>query len=116
MLTDPQTLTVNAVAKTLARVEQTGSRANYATQDELFSLVVSHQRSGQKTESLMKYTQKAVVSDPLTAVNDFQELGIQIKFTRPDFGFSQTQVEQLWAAIKAHIDNTMIGKIYGRES
>lgn len=117
-LSDPQTITVNAVAQTMPRVTSgPGQSSLYQKPDESYKFQVSHQaaKSGD-TRSLMRYEQRAIAQDPISSENVYKTLGVQIVFIKPEYGFTQTQLEQLWAAIKTHIDNTMIGKIFGGES
>lgn len=116
-LSDPQTVTVNAVAKVMPRVILQGTSAKYMLGDESFTLDISHQKSKDgRIRSMAKITQRAVVADPLTNVNDYETLGFHVVIDRPSYGFSQTQVEQLVTGFKTWLDNTMVGKLFGQES
>lgn len=120
MLTDPQSVTVNAVAQSLPRVSSNGTSAIYQKADQTFKLEVSHMgtKKGTKTRkrSLVRFTERAVVADPLTAVNDYDTAAISIVIERPEFGFTTTRIDQLWAGLKAAIDSAMITKLCGDES
>lgn len=117
MLADPQVLTVNAVDKTMPRIETGNRRSLYQTSDELFSAEVSHQSTGKgRVRSLNKFTEKAVVTDPLSEENDYDNFYFQIVLDRPSAGFTITQIQQLWAAIKSHMDDAYIAKMFGQES
>lgn len=116
MFADPQVVTVNAVAQSMARVLISGQSATYQKSDGTFKLTVSHQISKQRIRSMVRIDQKAVVPDPLTAVNDFEVLSFYFVIDRPEFGFSSTQVDQLVAGLKTWLDSTAIGKLYGLES
>jgi hypothetical protein len=65
---------------------------------------------------MARLDQKAVVADPLTAVNDYETLSAYIVIDRPLAGFTSTQVEQLITGFKTWLDATAIGKLYGQES
>lgn len=118
-LADPQSITVNAVAKSMPRILTEGSHSFYQMSDQTFSLDVRHRtvKRAQKSRvvSLVTFTQRKVVADPLTAVNDYETLASSVQFDRPEAGFTATEMDQQWAGLKAWADTTMIGKLYGRE-
>jgi len=116
MLTDPQIVTVNAVAKSMPRVLMDGQSATYQNSDETFKLKVSHQKSNTRVRSMVRIDQRAIVPDPLTSVNDWETLGFYFVIDRPEVGFSSTQVDQLITGLKTWLDSTMIGKLFGQES
>lgn len=115
-LADPQTVTVNSVAKSLALIIRDGQKAVYMTSDGLFKLTVSHQASKDRVRSQVQIEQKAIVADPLTAVNDYDFLKFYCVFDRPNSGFSLAQEQQLIAGFQAWLDSTMVGKIVGQEA
>jgi len=115
-LADPQTVTVNSVAKTLALIVKEGRKSTYLTSDGLFELTVSHQPSKDRVRSQMQIVQKAIVADPLTAVNDYDFLKFYCVFDHPNAGFTLAQSQQLIAAFQVWLDSTMVGKIVGQES
>jgi len=117
MFADPQTVTVNSVAQSLARVLTEGKKAVYRKVDGTFQLTISHQQVGNdRIRSMARIDQMAIVPDPLTAVNDWETLSFYFVIDRPLAGFSQTQVDQLIAGLKTWLDSTASGKLYGQES
>lgn len=119
-LADPQTITVNAVAKVMPRIETDSQSATYQLADKTFTLKVSHQdvnaKSKPRVRSLARFDQRAVVPDPLTAVNDYENVGISIIVDRPEVGFTSTQIEQQVAGFFAWCNGAMVAKLFGRES
>jgi hypothetical protein len=114
---DPQSITVNAVAQSMPRISTTGLRSVYQKSDETYKLTISHDVNTQRVRSVYRIDNKAVVSDPLSSINDFETLSMYLVLERPPFGFSETQVSQLWAGFKDAINAAgIITKIYGRES
>lgn len=117
MLSDPQVVTVNSVAKSMPRIQSTGTSAVYKMADETFTLSVSHTNAANnRIRSLARIDQKAIVPDPLTSVNDYETLSVYLVVDRPLAGFTSTQVDQLITGFKTWLDSTMVGKLYGRES
>jgi len=117
MFSDPQTITVNAVAQVLPRVENNGKVSLYQKNDLTFTLKISHQNQGSnRIRSMVRVDQRSVVPDPLTTVNDYETMSVYIVIDRPLAGFSMAQTEQLVAGLKTFLDNTAVDKLYGQES
>jgi len=117
MFSDPQTITVNAVAQVLPRIETNGKRTIYQKADLTYTLTISHQPQGSdRVRSMCRVDQRAVVPDPLTTVNDYETLAVYLVIDRPLAGFSMVQVEQLVAGFKTFLDTTAVDKMYGQES
>lgn len=117
MFTDPQSITVNGNAKSMPKVEQDGKKSIYNSADGNFKMTISHQIvAGGRVRSMVRVDQRAVVADPLTAVNDYETLACYLVIDRPEEGFSATEVNYLVAALEGWIDSTSIGKVFGLES
>jgi len=116
MFSDPITITVNSVAKVLPRVLIDGQLATYQLSDGTFALDISHQttKSG-RIRSTVRFTQKAIVTDPLTSANDYDTCVFYYVIDRPAYGFSMTQVEQLVAALQAWTSTANVDKLFGQE-
>lgn len=116
MFADPQSVTVNSVAQSMPRISATGTSAVYQKSDGVWTLSISHQLSKGRIRSMVRLDQKAVVADPLTAVNDYQILSDYHVIDRPEYGFTLTQVQQQVAGLNAWLDGTAVGKLFGKES
>lgn len=116
MFTDPQVVTVNAVAQSLPRILTDGTKAIYQKSDETFKLTISHQTSNKRIRSMARIDQRAIVADPLTSENDYETLAFYVVVDRPEVGFSDTVVNQLVSGLKTWLDSTAVTKLYGRES
>jgi len=116
MFSDPQVVTVNAVAQSMPKIMSTGTKSEYSKADATFKLTVSHIDTKDRVRSMARIDQRAVVADPLTAVNDYDTLSFYFVLDRPVYGFTLAQCEQLVAGLKTWLDTTAIGKLYGRES
>jgi len=116
MFADPQTVTINAVAKSLARIMVTGTSAIYQNTDETFKLTISHQKSGKRTRTMVRIDQRAIVTNPLDSTNDYDTLSFYAVIDHPEYGFSTAQIQQLAAGLMAWLDSTAIAKLIGKES
>jgi len=116
MFTDPQVVTVNAVAQSMPRISSKDLSATYQKDDQSYKLTVSHLSSNQRIRSMVRIDQRAIVPDPLTSINDYETLSFYFVVDRPEVGFSSTQVDQLVQGLKTWLDSTAVGKLYGLQS
>jgi len=125
MFVDPQVVTINSVAKSMALVNSEGTKRTYQTNDKSFTLIVSHQSSvnnakskglRQRVRTLIRLEQRATVADPLSAENDYDEMTIQMVIDRPEAGFTAQQLQYLVAGFEGWLDSTAVTKLFGRES
>lgn len=118
MFTDPQSITVNAVAQSMPRIETKGTSSKYQKADGTYTLTISHSPAAGKdrVRSMARFDKKAIVPDPLTAVNDWENLSFYVVVDRPLVGFTSTDVEQLITGFKTWLDATVMGKLFGQES
>lgn len=116
MLTDPQSVTVNAVAQSMPRVSSTGLTSEYVKDDETFRLRISHTKSAKRIRTMARIDQRAIVADPLTAVNDYETLAFYFVIDRPEVGFSVTQVDQLVQGFKTWLSTGQVTALYGQQS
>jgi hypothetical protein len=116
MFADPQTVTVNAVAQVMPRTSTGGTKSTYQKNDLSYTLNVSHTTAKDRIRSMARIDQRAIVPDPLTAVNDYETLSVYLVIDRPLAGFSSTQLDQLITGFKTWLDAATILKLYGSES
>jgi hypothetical protein len=94
--------------------------STYQKDDLTFGLKITHNQftreKKRRVKSLVAFTQKSIVADPLTSVNDYEDVTISFQIDRPEAGFTATQIDQMVAGLKTWLDTTMVGKLYGRES
>jgi hypothetical protein len=100
MLATPQTITIDAVANTLNRIEDDKTSSLYKTDDGELELKVSHQSSKTRTRRMARVDQTVIAADPLTAVNAYQKLGVYIVIDEPLFGFEDAQILLLVNGLK----------------
>jgi len=117
MFTDPISITVNGVTKSMARISTGTMSSVYSTSDGLFTLTLSHQETGkQRVRTLVKFVQKAIVTNPLDSTNDYDTMTLSLTIDRPMAGFTIVQLEQLTAGFISWLTNANVDKLYGKES
>jgi hypothetical protein len=116
MLTDPQTITVDAIPFELPRIDGDGTSSIYQSIDEAFKLSVSHQKSNKRIRSVERVDYRVVAPDPLTAVNAYQSVAVYTVIDRPLVGFSVEQIQLLMAGHVARLDDAHVEKLVGQQS
>lgn len=111
MLADPQTVTVNAVAQTLNRVKSDGFKSEYATADEVYKFVVSHQESGKRTRRMVRIDKRIVAADPLSSINEYKSLGVYIVLDEPEYGFTDDDIYDVVAGLLGWLTEANVLKV-----
>lgn len=112
---DPQSITIAGVASSLPRTSTTDNKSVYKKADENIVMTVSHAKQSGRINSLLRYDQRIVAADVLTAENQFQTATVKIIFERPVVGFTATQIKDLFNAIKTQINDAAVDKVFGQE-
>jgi hypothetical protein len=120
MLTDPQSITVSAVAQSMPKVSSSGTASNYSKADGTFGLSIRHTPKRidgkQRVKHLVVFSQKAIVPDPLTTVNDYETVNFSVQIDRPLAGFTSAQIQAMVTGFNAWLTSTIVDKLYGMES
>lgn len=117
MYADPQSVTVNAVAKSLARVGNSSPerRGSFRTTDGLFLFEVRQDQTKDRFRREVRLTQKKVAADPITAMNKEVSTSVIIAVDEPKWGFDDTELSYLTAAIISWFTNGNRDKLLGGE-
>lgn len=113
---DPQSITVNAIAKSMDRVKSEGFRSEYAMPDQEYKMVISHQVTKGRIRRMVRVDFRKVVADPLTAVNDYQNLGVYFVIDEPEYGFTDTDIDYVVQALKTWASSANVLKVLGNQS
>lgn len=116
MFTDPQSVTINAVAVDLPRISVGVSDSVYRAADETVQMRISHQTSKGRNRRMVRLDQTVIAADPLTAENASQKAGVYFVIDEPKFGFSDTELDYLVDALIAWMTSGNIAKLLGSES
>lgn len=121
MFSDPQSITpTGGSAQSMPRIQQAGLSSTYQTADSNYVLVISHQtrkaKGKSRVSSLAKFTQRAIVPDPLTSVNDYETVSVHVVIDRPEAGFTATQIDALVQGFKAWLTTTVVTNMVGLQS
>lgn len=132
MLSDPISITVSGTPHSMPRVSSTGQSSLYKKSDSTFRLEVSHsinngtrQRNTiagfQKVpqvikKALIRFVNRKLAADPITAINDFEEARISVIFERPEGVFTNAELDAAWTGFKAWLVTATLDKVLAEES
>lgn len=117
MFADPQSVTVNAVAQSLAAISREGKKSVYAKSDGVYTMTISHDVSAKRERHLVRLDHRKTVSDPLTPANNVDVMSsCYFVIDQPVTGFSDTELKDNVAGLFAWATPTNVGKILGLES
>lgn len=115
MLNDPQVITIDTVESTLPRTESAGTKSVYRAPDMNLTLTVSHQLVKGRARRMVRLDRRAVVADPLTAVNDYENVGMFLVIDEPEYGFTDLVLEKTLTGFLAWFTSGNIAKVLGSE-
>jgi hypothetical protein len=115
MLTDPQSVTINAVATSLPRTNAGPTQNVYTTADGNTSLTTKQNTTASRFRREVRLSQKKIAADPISAVN--KEIGVScyLVIDEPRAGFSDVEIGYLIDALKAWLSSANYNKVLGGE-
>jgi hypothetical protein len=117
---DPQVVTVNAVAQSMARVSSDKNAGTFKTNDGNFTLEVAHSY-GKRTRHTIAVRQRQIAADPLISANNVEST-MTCRVTvdvPPNQSFTVAQQKLLWdgfAAALAASSGAKITQLLGGEN
>lgn len=115
MFADPQSVTVNAVAKTLPLTSREGMESIYTESTGEHQLKVSHQLAS-RNRRVVRLDHEKVAADPLTAVNATVSTSVYIVIDEPLWGYTDAEVNYLVQALTLWLSSANVLKVLGGES
>lgn len=114
--TDPQSVTINGVAKSMPRISTESAQSLYSTADEEVKMRISHQAAKDRTRHMVRIDQRVVAADPLTSVNAYQSVGVYLVVDEPEYGFSDAEIDYVVQGFKTWLSTANVLKVLGAES
>lgn len=102
--TDPQTVTINAVAQTLPRTGITDSVGSFSKDDGNVQLVVSQGGNLKRNRRAVRLNHKKVAPDPLFPANNVPfSMSVTLVVDVPSTGYSLAEQKQIVDALTAYL-------------
>lgn len=117
MFADPQTVTVDSVAKTLNRVgtanpDKVGS---FVTSDGSYRFEVRQNSTASRFRREIRLTQVKIAADPISAVNKEVSSSIIIAVDQPRWGFTSADLKDDIAGLLAYFVSDRQDELLGGE-
>lgn len=109
---DPQSVTVNAVAQSMARTGAGANSGSFSHVDGTFKLDLSHQKGQTRTRRLIKLSQSKVTTDPYASDRNIQVgMSAYLVVDIPAVGFSVTEQKYVVDALVDYLDASSGAKV-----
>lgn len=117
MFADPQTVTVNSVAQTLAAISREPHASHYREDVAEYSLKISHQETAKRNRRVVRLDRVVVAADPfIPTQNVTQSVSYYLVIDAPLAGFTNTQMKDDVLGLTAWLSSANVLKVLGGES
>lgn len=115
MLTDPQSVTVNAVAQSLPAISREELASLYRKDDGSYTLKISH-AEGSRNRRVVRLEHTKVATDPLTAQNATVGMSTYLVIDAPPWGYTNTELKDIVLGLTGWLTSANVLKVLGGES
>lgn len=117
MFSDPQTITIDGVAKTLPAINRGETSSTYRKADGELTFTVSHQKTGKgRYRHLIRVDRSVIGTDPFTSNNmEFQD-AVYLVIDRPSIGIDNVDVRKLALGLVGFATSGNLDKVIALES
>lgn len=115
MLSDPQSVTINSVAVSLALVKDEESQRTYQNSDGSFQLLTKQNVTTGRFRREARIVKNAVITDPISGLSSNGSASVYIVIDEPKVGFSDTELKQVIDGLKSFMTSTVQDRLLGGE-
>ncbi len=116
MLTDPQSVTINAVATSLPRTQQGPTTNVYTAVDGKTVMTTKQNVTSSRFRREVRLAQTKIAADPISAVNKESGFSVYLVVDEPRSGvFTDTEIGYVIDALKTWLSSANYNKVLGGE-
>jgi len=116
MLTDPQSVTINAVATSLPRTNQGPTQNTYTSADGKTTMLTKQNISAKRFRREVRLSQSKIAADPISAVNAEAGFSVYLVVDEPRNGvFTDVEIGYVIDALKTWLSSANYNKVLGGE-
>jgi hypothetical protein len=116
VLADPQSVTINAVATSLARTAQGPTVNEYTSADGTVKMVTKQNISAKRFRREIRLSKTKVAADPISAINAEAGTSVYLVIDEPRNGvFTDVEIAYYIEALKGWLTSTNYNKVLGGE-
>lgn len=113
---DPQSVTVNAVAQSLPRVSSNGNASVYQKDDGSYMLTISRV-VGKRRRYLVRLDTRKIAPDPLASANNLEyTAAVYFVIDLPKVGYTNVELKDVALGLAAWLTSANLLKILGNEN
>lgn len=113
---DPQSVTVNAVAQSLPRVSSNGNASMYQKDDGNYMLTISR-IVGKRRRYSIRLDARKIAPDPLASANNLEySASVYMVIDAPKIGYTNAELKDIALALTAWSTSTNLLKVVGNEN
>jgi len=114
LFADPQTVTVNSVAQTLAAISREPKSSTYREDVGEYELVISHQEGSKRNRRVVRINRKKVTADPFIPAQNV-EVGhsIYLVIDAPLAGYTNTELKDDTLGLVGWLTSGNVLKVLG---
>jgi hypothetical protein len=115
MLSDPQSVTVNAVAQSLPAISRDAKTSTYRKDDGSYELIISHDEKN-RNRRVVRLNHKKIAADPFTADNVEFTSSMYLVIDVPQTGYTNTEIKDMVLGLTGWLISATVLKVLGGES
>jgi len=115
MLSDPQSVTINAVATSLPKTSVGPTNSVFTAADGNTFMTTKQNTTASRFRREVRLSQKKISADPISAVSAEKGVSVYLVIDEPRTGFSDTEIKYLVEALKAWLTAGNQDKVLGGE-
>lgn len=117
MFSDPQSITVNAVAQSLPAIARNDVSSVYQKDDATYKMTIGHQYKSERNRFTVRIDANKVAADPLASANNrIYSQAVYIVMDKPAVGYSNAETQLLATALAAWCTSANLLKVLGGET
>jgi len=116
LFADPQSVTINAVAKSLPAIARDDTSSTYRMDTGDYELVVSRQ-FGKRNRFSVRLNAKKIAADPLASANNLEyKMSVYLVIDVPPVGYTNTEAKDIALGLAGWLTSANLLKVLGGET
>lgn len=117
MFSDPQVVTVNAVAQSMPAIARTSDNSVYQRDDGSYKLTISHKYMPERKRFSVRIDANKIAADPLVASNNRIYSGsCYFVLDFPNVGYTNTEIKDIMLGLTGWATSARILQVAGGET
>lgn len=117
MFADPQSVTVNAVAKSLPAISRDENASTYRMDTGDYELVVQRAFGAKRNRFNVRLNAKKIAADPLTSSNNLEyRTSVYFVVDAPPVGYTNTELKDIVLGLVGWMTSANVLKVLGGET